>query len=533
MTETQREIELKLELGEDALKRLKSASAPDGFAVERAVTRTLRSIYFDTPDLALKGAKWSLRVRKVGRDWVQTVKAGTGISGGLSTPREVEVTIAAPVPDLTQIQDAELRDGVWALIDGKPLDAVFETEMRRTTRLFTTEAGTAIELALDAGEIRTEAETVPLFEAEFELKTGPVDDLFRLAKTLKGTETARFSATSKAGRGYALLSGGAAPVRPQNARPAQISAKTDTAETAFRAVLRSCLTQIAANRDAILDTDDPEGPHQMRVGLRRLRSALRVHRKYIDPERHAALDANARALAARVGALRDLDVLTDEIVAPVEAIAGGSVAVDRLHDTIAAERAAERLRLREAVQSASVNEVLFDLGAMAEGNGWQRQAGDDDTPAPALTMPVTDFARAALEKRWKAAAKLGVRIDDLTLEERHDLRKTLKKLRYVLEFYQPLFKPKTVKPFLKTLKRLQDVFGYLNDVVMAQKLAELAAARGDDPTGDPDGDPGSDARALMLAAGFVMGWHERRAEEAWSHARAQWDDTRHAEKFWR
>ncbi|MBL6431807.1 MAG: hypothetical protein HPM95_14385 [Alphaproteobacteria bacterium] len=165
----------------------------------------------------------------------------------------------APAPDLTRIHDAELRSGLWELLEGAPLAAVFETEMRRTTRIFRAEPDTVIELALDAGDVRTLEKIQPLQEAEFELVGGPVEDLFRLARDLKGTATARFSAASKAQRGYALLAGEDIAATPRLARAVKLSPETETAGSAFQAILRSCLDQIAANRDATLALDAPEG----------------------------------------------------------------------------------------------------------------------------------------------------------------------------------------------------------------------------------------------------------------------------------
>jgi inorganic triphosphatase YgiF len=524
MTGTKREIELKLELAPDALKRLKTAPAPAGFSVERARTKVLRSIYFDTPAQALRKAKWSLRVRKVGTDWIQTVKAGTGVRGGLSTPKESEAQVEAPVPDLTRIHDAELRSGLWELLEGAPLSAVFETEMRRTTRIFRAEPDTVIELALDAGDVRTLEKIRPLHEAEFELVAGPVEDLFRLARDLKGTDTARFSAASKAQRGYALLAGDDIAADPQPAGAVKLSPGSDSAADAFRIMLRSCLDQIAANRDATLSLDLPEGPHQMRVGLRRLRSALKIHAKHLPDGSLESLDTRARALASQVGVLRDLDVLAGEIVASASRSAPAGIGLGRLGDTVEAARETARATLRSQLVDPSVNALLFDIGALAEGallDEATRDGNRDDAGNAALAAPVTIFAAEALEKRWKAVARLGARLDDLSLEERHDMRKALKKLRYALEFYKSLYKGKTAKPFLSTLKKLQDVFGYLNDVVMAHRLADLLRERE-----DVDGD-------TMLAAGFVIGWHERRAEIEWDRARALWDDTRHAAKFWR
>ncbi|WP_186397308.1 CYTH and CHAD domain-containing protein [Stappia sp. TSB10GB4] len=537
--DAQREVELKLELAKADLRKLRAAPAPPGFTAEPATTRALRSIYFDTPGHALRRAKWSLRVRRVGRKWVQTVKAGTGVTGGLSRPREAEAEVAGPAPDLTLIREPAMRQGLWQVIDGEPLAPAFETVMRRTTRVFRREGDeTCIEMALDAGEIRAGEAVQPLFEAELELKSGDPAALFALAGSLPALAGARFSRLSKAGRGYALAAGDETGTAPVTACEAELPPWTGLAP-AFRAILLSCMDQIAGNRDAVLERDDPEGPHQLRVGLRRLRSALKVHQPLIDADERRALDAAARDLALSVGELRDLDVLVEEIVEPAMAVARLGPDTALLDDAglarrIEAERRAVRKALREQLAGPAVNALLFRLGALAHGAGW-RQGGDEaprtdmktdmtpDTKAEAKPeATVGPFAAEALEKRWKAAARLAARIDKLTLEERHDLRKELKKLRYAVEFFRSAFPARKVKPFLARLKALQDVFGYLNDVVMAGKLAGLIAAGDRKPPVE-----------TALAAGFVLGWHEARAAHAFDNARALWDETRRARRFWR
>uniref|UniRef100_UPI003BA9715C CYTH and CHAD domain-containing protein n=1 Tax=Stappia sp. TaxID=1870903 RepID=UPI003BA9715C len=519
-----REVELKLETDRTALQRLKKAAPPPGFTVARAVTKPLQSIYFDTPDLALKTARWSLRVRKTGGSWVQTVKAGTGVVGGLSTPREHEVPVAGSMPDLTRIDDADLRERLWRLLDGAVLDPVFETAMTRTKRVFSGPDGAVVECALDAGEIRAGERSQPLFEAELELKDGPVESLFALAEGLAGLGSARLSRFTKAERGYRLVAGENGPAEAFKAEKAGVTSR-DTVEDAFRAILRSCLVQIAANRDATLDSDAPEGPHQLRVGLRRLRSALKVYGKALAPETRERLDIDAQDLATRVGALRDLDVLAAEIVAPALAAAPDELAEparERLSRALAARRLSTRRDLRAHLEGPAVNALVFHLGQIAEGDAWReaaRAAHGVEIDA-VWDAPLAGFAAKAMAKRWKAVARLGARLDELNLEERHDMRKALKKLRYTLEFFRPVFDRKTLKPFLSRLKRLQDVFGYLNDVVMAHTLVRLVAeeAEGDtEPT---------------LAAGYVLGWHDARAAHAWQDTRALWDDTRAADRFW-
>src|SRR5690606_7123455 len=138
------------------------------------------------------------------------------------------------------------------------------------------------------------------------------------AKKLIGPMSARFSTLTKAERGQVLRAGGTpdAPPGPRTAGPVAIVAG-ETAEHALRAILRSCRDQIAHNRTAVLESELPEGPHQLRVGLRRLRSALKIYQPLLETTSRKALDDQAARLAALVGPLRDLDVLAGDIIAPL------------------------------------------------------------------------------------------------------------------------------------------------------------------------------------------------------------------------
>lgn len=519
MSKSAREIELKLELEAGAQNALKRAGTIAGFTAGRGTTRTLQSIYFDTPDQALRKAKISLRVRKSGKSWLQTVKLGTGVMGGLSSPVEAEHAVKGRALDFSVIEDDAVRERLLDILGDAPLAECFETVMKRTIRNLTRESdGTLIELAFDTGHILAGSGTQPLTELEMELKAGPSRALYDAAKALLKDIPFRFSPYSKAERGYRFAEGQAEEERrPVFAAPVALDEGVTT-EHAFRDVLRSCLTQITENRLVVLASDDPEGPHQLRVGLRRLRSAFRLFRPALNPATVAPLDELARTVATEAGALRDLDVLVEEIVAPLAPKAPESVSIGTLLEVLHASRdTGVRDTLTTHLKSEEVNAFLLDLAAYTEGRGWLDPQDFGQTEL--LARPIETYASHALAKQWRKVLKYGKRLEELSVPERHEMRKAMKKMRYGIEFFGCLYPEETVKPFLKRMKKLQDIFGYLNDVAMAEQLPQKCRIT-------------SRNEAAATAIGFVIGWHEAQCQAMWQHARGYWDATRKTPKFW-
>src|SRR5215470_17036462 len=339
-----------------------------------------------------------------------------------------------------------------------------------------------------------------LREAELELTAGSAEGLLLAAEKLLGDQELKLSTRSKAERGYRLALGkNGASAEPEKARPARITRKHTCAE-AFLAILESTTRQIVVNRQAVLETDEPDGAHQLRIGLRRLRSALRAIRPLVDRASLRAFERSARDMGQCVGMLRDADVLISGIETPIETAAGDKAGFAELRQALVRDRQNKREEVRAALRAPGWTKLQLYLTI------WPQTLEED----VALDKPVTKHARKVLRKAWKKSAKLGQHLERLDVEQRHEMRKALKKLRYQTEFFAPLFERRDTRRFLEQLKTLQDIFGYMNDVRMAPRLIEVQRC-----------DAGNDA---ARAAAYTIGRHDAEAEHVWRRAPKAWKD---------
>ena len=262
------ETELKLELPSSELARL-SRVAPLGRT--KAAKRTTEvSVYFDTGKFALRNKGVMFRVRRTGRRYVQTVKAaGTG----LLDRNEWETQLKDSRPDFGAVRHTALEPLLGKKLRRK-LRPVFETRVRRTTYPFKTKQS-QIEVTLDRGEIGAGDRSKSLCEIEIESKSGDRAELFKFARTIARVTSAELAVKSKAERGYELLDGSDG----STAKAERVVLAPDTTtRDAFRVIVASCIKQVIVNKPALL-AGNPEGVHQMRVGLRRLRGDFVVCRR--------------------------------------------------------------------------------------------------------------------------------------------------------------------------------------------------------------------------------------------------------------
>ncbi|MBM3557449.1 MAG: inorganic triphosphatase, partial [Alphaproteobacteria bacterium] len=307
-----REIEIKLRLPQRALSRVAGCGVIASSAQGEPKGRRLVSVYWDTPELALAGRDTVLRVRRVGRRLVQTIKRGEDVALGPHARNEWEARLKEPRPAREAITEAE---GLAALdgIDFTRLAPVFETQIHRRTWIIEHDGGKA-ELALDSGRIVAGDKSEKLAEIEIELIDGPPATVIEIAKRLAAELPLAIESRDKAARGYALLKG----LAPPPVRAATVALDPGmSAREALILLARGSFGQVRRNEAAARAGIDIEGVHQMRVGLRRFRALLGVFRKQLAAEPLAALAEELRWLQGNLGPAREWDVFIDETITPL------------------------------------------------------------------------------------------------------------------------------------------------------------------------------------------------------------------------
>lgn len=468
------EIEIKLALPEAARRAF--LRHPLLARAQRLPARKLVNVYYDTPDLALRGQGIALRTRRQGRGWLQTVKCAGAVLGGLTLRPEWEQPFARRF-DFSAVDDAGVRDALERHRLAGELAPAFETVFERRGWRLAPSRGSAALILLDRGWIAADGRREALCEVEIELERGDPAQLFDIARALAAELPLRPEIRSKAERGYRLRAN--APPCPVKAAPSPLL-PVHAPREAFARVAAACLAQFQANALGAGEAD-AEFIHQMRVALRRLRSALRLFRPLLPEGFEAAVVPPLHELASLLGQARDWDVLAEEILAPACRAFPGDARLAALAAAVDSRRQAARAAVPPALAARPLALALLDLAA-----GLQRAAA-----APGEAS-LADFAARRLARLRRKALALAQAARDMEPARLHALRIGVKRLRYAAEFFAPLYRQRGVRDTLAALTALQDSLGALNDLSRAGPL--LAQCLDSDP-------------ALREAVALTGGWH--------------------------
>jgi len=482
------EIELKFQMPPE-----RAGAVLRAVATRSAQRIGLRALYFDTAERSLATSGLALRVRKEGRRWVQTLK---GAGDGVWQRLEHEVTLRVPAGS-EPLADPALHDGTpagealrKALATGSgELHGIYGTQVMRTRRLLRA-PDCLVELAFDQGALTADGRRWPLCELEFELKGGSASALAAVAQRWATRFGLTLDTRTKAERGDRL----ARDLRlgePVKSQALALPATVDT-EAALRAMVGNCLLQILGNASELAHETDtpPEHLHQLRVGLRRLRSVLRELGEASPQARPEWSDALAQ-IFSRLGSARDRDALAQTLLPALRQAGATGLQLPQIDPEPAAQ-----IVLREP----ATMRLWLELAAFAAEPG---TAGE-----PAATL-----VRQRLGRLFKQIRRDAARFDGLADDARHQLRKRVKRLRYLGELSASLYRPKAVREFLRQLSPAQEALGAFNDVCVARALFAPQGAH--------------DAMAM-----FALGWLARERDVAIKRCVRALAPLRKAEPFW-
>lgn len=483
MSEQELKLHVPRRAGTGVLKDMKQLAA--------ASTR-MRALYFDTPDRALIKANVALRIRKEGRRWVQTLKMP-----GEHAMSRIELNHARPGPELDLSVYAGTPAADLLSTEGTRLVVSYETDILRLHKQVRTRLG-VVEIAFDRGSLKAGNLTLPVSEIEFELVSGKVGAIFAMGQRWLNRYPLIMDMRSKAERGDLLARTAAAlgaidgetdPKAsesrqkiinafwmPRGAMPVTLG-KDLTLGQAFSIISTECLDQIVRNAAVLADIDTlgvcqagtPEHIHQLRVGIRRLRSAwsLFAGLPVLPPDAHRE---EIKVHFSALGTTRDDDVLRDELMPiltkaglpPIEL--GITASSDEAHVLVTSHAFQSWLikAFNHCVEQAKPDISLTTVSDLAANSLAAQQP-------PAVPQAIVI---ARLHKWHKRISRDGLAFKTLDTPTQHELRKRVKRLRYGLQFAESWLPTRRLKAYRKRLSAVQEILGAINDLSVAKERFE-------------------------------------------------------------
>lgn len=438
-----REVEIKLDINPADAARL--AELP--IFSEAGERKRQVSVYFDTPKSKLRRNGWVLRVRQVDGRYIQTIKR----SGSSPIPierDEWEEEVGGLEPDATAIAKTPLAN-VLNSRQVRQLEAVCRCDVDRSTRTITNGRG-SFELTYDEGRVEAREACERIHEVEIELKDGDLAALLSSARKIVGQAQAKIGVLTKSERGFALADDKRSA--PAKASPVVLGQRMSVAE-GFATVAASCLKHFRLNEPLLIAERDAEALHQLRVSIRRLRSALWLFRPALRDSKLAGFQDQLRRFTRELGAARNIDVI---------------LATLSLNDPARSHLEDDRNRLYTKIirklDTRSFRLFIFDLFAWMQSGKWRANKKACD--------PLMPFAIRRLDRLWNSIERRADHLGQLSDQERHKLRIDTKKMRYAVEFLAEPFRDLDGdrSKFVKAAEAIQDRLGELNDLATRQDV---------------------------------------------------------------
>ncbi len=453
------EIEAKYSvLNETTRAAIRSLEQIAGHRLTAGQTLHLHDRYFDTNDQRILAGGYALRRRLENDRTLFSLKSMGGVEGSIHHREEMEIeaspTGAEPVREVWL--PPALEDRVAPLIGDEPLVCLLTLEQKRQERQIIDAQGAAIAtMALDNVEvIHSDGPRQQFVELEVELAPQRTEaELAPILAALKQLPGLVPQPTSKFERGLAFAS----RIRPGGPGNAKVKPH-DTFGAAMSKILRPLFIRMQDHEQGSYAGVDTEELHDMRVAMRRMRSAFWIAEPYFDVKAVKKIRSGLREAADALGAVRDMDVFREKTDRFLEQQGRDPNAFGRLFRVWDVEYIRRRnIMLAHLGSKRYAKFKLRFWTALQEGLPDKKQPRQVADVVPLIVEERLD----SVMKHDRAVGKAG-----LPLAEYHALRIDLKRFRYTLEFFRDVLGPPAVDA-IEALKVLQDILGDLQDARVA------------------------------------------------------------------
>jgi CHAD domain-containing protein/uncharacterized protein YjbK len=511
------EVEAKFLLSDPAqTTRLIDSLKADQVDVQPLTPVDVVDRYLDTPDWQVFRAGWAYRWRDTAGERTLGLKSVVRRDSRIQTRDEVEQAVAAFPDEHDRVPGGPVAEQLND-VDQRELRELFQVHNHRQQFNIRTAQGALIELAIDHATITATAPHTKLApgrlefdELEMELKEGTEQALRQLAGAVQERFGLRSSRLSKFERGW-QTAGLSPPWRqqthdsPDSDLPLGVDDPVITLAYRF---LREQFQQVLFCEPRAWEGLDLEGVHQMRVATRRMRAAFRALKSVLPAAEIRELAADFKVVAAALGEVRDLDVYLENFAQDVAEVSEDERAhLADFQQHVVQQRQEARDALLACFDSPAYERLKQRFAALVDSDPpqslWQEVG----------SLTIRDAASKIIPKRHKKVLRAGRAIGPSAPDDAlHALRIDCKRLRYLLEFVQPVY-GKSLVGFVRRLKGLQDLLGEFQDACVAtQRLRAYAAhvpARAKN-------------RGQLVALGQLIHSQRRRAADRRSRFKKAW-----------
>lgn len=506
-----KEFEIKFSVDHVATDRIFKLKLLDRPSFGRA--QRVQTVYFDTAENHLFNAGITLRWRKLGsRKPVMTFKVAGSPTASLFERTEIEVPAGQNGIDLA-LFGTDISNHVLKVTDGSELLPRYQTSFKRiVTEIRSSQS--AFEVAIDEGQFIDSDQAWPLHELELELKSGSPNDMLDFAKVLAIKAGLRLETTSKSERCFILA--GVQKQKRYKEEKQRIHPEMQL-DAVIVGILAEGMRHFTDHIQPFRDEADARSVHQMRVGLRRLRTALKAFDKAFPQASFAHFSARARELASGLGLARECDAFKELVFTQPLAHRNCPDDAKYLEASLISLRTQAYAGAMDVINGLGTTLFILDLQSYIARRGWRSEI--TDLALATLTETADRFAKRTLDDLLAKAKKRGKALIEKSDEERHEFRIALKKLRYNAQFFAPLFKnAKLYRNWSDNLVPLQNSLGISNDLAGAQEMLNRLSAQ---ELGD-----------FSCSTGFILGWFSSQTETADAKIDKQWKKFRKMQKFW-